>query len=68
MPPIPHIKNISGQCPYLNEEVTIKVEYNELTFLRNAKGNHFTGTDCEYYNDCGFYKKCPLIKSVLNSV
>ena len=68
MSSIPHIKNISGHCPYLSEEVTIEVEYNELTFLGNVKDNHFVKTNCEYYNDCGFYKKCSLIKAVLNSV
>jgi len=42
MPPIPHVKNISGYCPYLDKEITIEVEYNELTFLGNVKDNHFT--------------------------
>ena len=68
MEPISYFKNITGNCPYLNKTISINVEYDVLKFLGNMKKNHFVRTDCKYYNNCEFYKKCPLIKQALNSV
>lgn len=50
------IKIISGYCPYLQSDHSIRATYT----LIPHQGRKFSGIACKYEDKCGQLERCPL--------
>ena len=59
------LKNITGSCPVVNDEVTVEIEYSEIPVV-GSTSEHYkaTSVDCDYAYKCT-EKFCSIAKENL---
>ena len=55
------IKIISGYCPYLEAEHSIRATYT----LIPHRGRKFSSSSCKYAQECGRLEHCPLRREAM---
>ena len=66
------VKQVTGYCPYIKEDLTISVNYTYVPILGSLKDNYKRGSfTCPYYDECpvenmnergecSLFLECPL--------
>lgn len=59
------VKSFTGDCPHLNRQHTITVEYVHIPILGSTSDSyHKASVECDYSDDCPLSDNCPLYLSV----